>query len=69
MGECGQEERKNEVELRRDGYHDGWTTTVWRFIKGFLLPGNYLRSTAVGLFLQRKHLTSAKYETVDAKEH
>ena len=30
---------------------------------------SYREITAVGLFLQRKHLTSAKYETVDAKEH
>ena len=29
---------------------------------------SYREITAVGLFLQRKHLTSAKYETIDAKE-
>ena len=32
------------------------------------MPGNYLLGTAAGLFLQKKHLTSTEYETIDAKE-
>ena len=59
---------RNETELRGDGYHDGWTTTVWRIIAGFLLPGNYLLIIAARLFLQKKHLTFTGYETIDAEE-
>ena len=59
---------RNKAELRGDGCQDEWTTTVRRIIARVLVPGNYLLSTAVGFFLKRKHLTSAEYETIDAKE-
>ena len=59
---------RNEAALRGDGYHDDWTTTGWRIIAGFLLPGNHLLSIATGIFLQKKHLTFTGYETIDAEE-
>ena len=59
---------RNEAELRGEGCQGEWTTTFRRIIARFLVPGNYLLSTTVGLFLQRKHPTSAEYETIDAKE-
>ena len=58
----------NEVELMGKGCQDDWTTKVGRIITRFLMPGNYLLGIAAGLFLQKKHLNFAEYETIDAKE-
>ena len=58
----------NKAELREDGCHDNWTTTVWRIIAKFIMPGSYLLGTAAGLFLQKKHLTFTEYQTIEAKE-